>query len=173
MGRISISIPDKLMAKLEPLKEGINISQLCREALERRIDAYERASRRNGHELDIEALVQRLREESALVEGKFELLGKKNAAEWLSAASYLEFKNLAEANNSYNMHKYQLPRAAFRTMKLDMAEADATCDGIQSVVYKTAWLDYVRAVWSQIAGQLHPEDSKEPVEVPEEVGVES
>ena len=173
MARISISIPDKLMAKLEPLKEGINISQLCREALERRIDAYERASKRNGHELDIKGLVQRLREESALVEGKFELLGKKNAAEWLSAAPYLEFKNLAEASNSSNMNKYKLPREAFRTMKLDMTEENATCDGAQAVAYKTAWLDYVRAIWTQIAGQLETEDSKEQAEVPEKVGAET
>ncbi len=173
MARISISIPDELMAKLEPLKEGINISQLCREALERRIDAYERASKRNGQELDIEGLVQRLREESALVEGKFELLGRENAAEWLSAASYLEFKNLAEADNSSNMHKYKLPRAAFRTMKRNMAQANATCDGVQAVAYKTAWLDYVRAVWSQVVGQLELDNGKEPVEVPEEVGADS
>ena len=37
MGRISISLPDSLMAKLEPIKNGVNISQLRREALEQRV----------------------------------------------------------------------------------------------------------------------------------------
>ncbi len=51
MARISISIPDKLMARLEPIKDDINVSKLCREALEQRVGAYERAAQRNERNL--------------------------------------------------------------------------------------------------------------------------
>ena len=152
MSRISISIPDQLMAKLEPIKDGINISQLCREALERRVAAFERAA---GHEaLDLDGLVKRLRDERSTEESKFEDLGKENAGRWLNAVSFLELKNVADNPSSSNLPKYKLPRAAFQIMKQDMAEANASCEGGQAIAYKTAWLDYVRSVWAQVVDQL-------------------
>ena len=154
MGRISISLPDSLIAKLEPIKDGINISQLCREALEQRVAAYERAANREGQELNLDALVQRLRGERELFGGKFEQFGKNNAATWLSTASYLEIQSIAENGQSNGMVKYKLPRAAFNTMKHDMKGMKLSCDGPQAVVYKTAWLDYVKTVWSDIVQQL-------------------
>ena len=105
MGRISISLPDSLLAKLEPIKEGINISQLCREALEQRVVAYERAADQNGNNLDFDALLHRLREERDRFGGKFEQLGKDNAAAWLSTGSYLEIQNVAEHSRSQRMYK--------------------------------------------------------------------
>ena len=154
MGRISISLPDSLMAKLEPIKDGINLSQLCREALEQRVAAYERAASRNGNDLDLDALVHRLRGERDLFGGKFEQLGKDNAAAWLTTASYLEIQNITAHNHSGGMHKYKLPRAAFKAMEQDMQEVKLSCDGPQAVVYKTAWLDYVKTVWSDVVEQL-------------------
>ena len=52
------------------------------------------------------------------------------------------------------MYKYRLPRAAFNAMQQDMQGVKLGCDGPQAVVYKTAWLDYVKAVWSDIVDQL-------------------
>jgi len=152
MARISISIPDKLMAKLEPIKDGINISQLCREALEHRVAAFERAARHDT--VDLDRLVKRLRDERSSEETKFEDLGKDNAGRWMNTVSYLELRNIAENSNSSKMSKYKLPRAAFQTMKQDMAEADASCEGGQAVAYKTAWLDFVRSVWAQVVDQV-------------------
>ena len=154
MGRISISLPDSLMASLEPIKDGINISQLCRDALEQRVAAYHRAASRNGNDLDFDALVHRLRGEWELFGGKFEQLGKDNAAAWLSTASYLEIQDVATHGHSDGLRKYKLPRAAFSAMKQDMQEVKLSCDGPQAVVYKTAWLDYVKAVWSQVVDRI-------------------
>ena len=167
MARISISIPDGLLARLEPVKESINISQLCREALERRIMTFERAAVQSGHELDTDRLVERLREERDVDGGKFEELGKSNAAAWMSIASYLEFKVVADDRRSTNMRSYKLPRAAFATMKQHMENLNASLDGAQAIAYKTAWLDSVRAVWSQIVDQLEPKDSSGTLADPE------
>lgn len=52
------------------------------------------------------------------------------------------------------MHKYKLPRTAFDTMKRDMQRVKLSCDGPQAVVYKTAWLDYVKAVWSEVVDRI-------------------
>ena len=157
MARISISIPDELMAKLAPIKDGINISQMCREALERRVASCEKAAGKDA--LDLDGLVQRLRDEKTGAESRFEDLGKTNAGFWLSSVSFLELKNMAENPSSSNMSKYKLPRAAFKVMKRDMAEADVDCEGSPAVAYKTAWLDYVRSVWTQVVDRI--EDAKQ------------
>ena len=154
MGRISISLPDSLLAKLEPIKDGINISQLCREALDQRVTAHERAAYRNGDNLDFDGLLHRLREERDRFGGKFEQLGKNNAAAWLFTGTYLEIQSVAEHSRSDRMHKYKLPRAAFNVMKQDMQGVKLSCDGPQAVVYKTAWLDYVKAVWSEVIDRI-------------------
>ncbi len=154
MARISISLPDKLLAKLEPIKDGINVSQLCREALEQRVATYERVASNNGNDLDLDALVNRLRAERDLFGGKFEQLGRNNAAAWLASAPYLEIQNIAARNESDGMKKYKLPNVAFNVMKQDMQVEKLSCDGTQAVVYKTAWLDYVKAVWSEIVDRI-------------------
>ena len=83
MPKITVSVSNELMAKLDPLKDRINISQVCREALERRIASFENTA---GHEtLDLEGLVQRLRDERSIEESKFEDLGKGNAERWLTS----------------------------------------------------------------------------------------
>ena len=60
------------------------------------------------------------------------------------------------------MENYRLPRTAFRMMKNDMEEAGAECDGIHAVVYKTAWLDYVTSVWSQVVSAMDENNHADP-----------
>ena len=160
MPRISINIPSDLMAKLDPIKDSINISQLCREALERHLSGSGRAAENNGVEMDVDELVTRLREEIVQEEGKFGRLGQGNAASWLATASYGEFQRVSEGRDISDMQKYKLPLAAFKTMKRDMKEADSTCEGAPAKEYKTAWLDFVRSVWTQVAPQLGQEDAQ-------------
>ena len=71
MARISVSVPEELLARLEPMKEQIDVRQVCRDALERRIQTYERAATVQADTLDLEALIERLRDERGLVEGRF------------------------------------------------------------------------------------------------------
>ena len=105
MARISISIPGDLMARMDPIKDRINISQLCREALERRVSAFERAAKSNGTDLDVDELVTRLQEELVEEEGRFERLGQENAASWLRTAAYREFQSVAEAQTASGRKK--------------------------------------------------------------------
>ena len=152
MARISVTIPDKLIAKLGQIKGDTNISQLCRECLEHRVDEFERAA---GHDaLDFDGLVQRFRDQRLVADSKFEDLGKTNAGHWMDTASYIELKNTAEEIDPSNMDRYRLPKAAFKIMKQDMAVANVDCESSHAVEYKTAWLDYVKSVWTQASDQL-------------------
>ena len=155
MPRISISLPNELVVRLEPVKDKINVSQVCREALDRRIAMIAGASEQDGLDgLDLESLVSRFREERRLVEGQWEELGRKNGGAWLSGASYLELKNVIERPPSSNMEEYKLPTAAFRIMKRDMEQANGVWKGGMAVTYKTAWLDYVKSIWARIESEV-------------------
>ena len=171
MNRITISIPDKLMARLEPIKPEINISRFCREALEHRVEDFEKLARRDA--LDVDILVKRLRDERSADESKFEDLGKDDAERWLDTVSYFELKNIVENPNSSNMSKYKLPRVAFEVMKQSMSEANVSCEGGQAVAYKTAWLDYVRSVWARVPVQTEEPNQTRTVEDQLEEAVES
>ena len=74
---------------------------------------------------------------------------------------------MAENGNSVEIQKYRLPRGAFKTMKQDLLESEKLdLDGIHAMAYKTAWLDYVRALWAQVVD--HVEEStnhQKPAEV--------
>lgn len=170
MTRISISIPDSLMAKLEPIKDSINISQLCREALEQRVGALDQATEGNGSPPDQEDPVLRLRGERSAYEGRFERLGMEGAATWLASAPYPEVKTVTESGKPSSMVKYRLPRAAFKVMKRDMEEANLDCEGPHGEAYKTAWLDQVMAVWAQVVDGFESTGSPEPAKAVEENG---
>lgn len=158
MARISVSVPEELLVRLEPVKERINVSQVCRDALERQIQVFERAATVQADTPDLEALIDRIRQERVLVEGRFEELGRHNAATWLVTAPYLELKVVTETNGAVDMGKYRLPSSSFKTMKRDMENERVTVEGPQATTYKTAWLDQVRTVWTQVIEQLESED---------------
>ena len=153
MARISVRLPEELVSSLEPHKEQINVSQVCRESIERRVAAFERAAE-GGEELDLDELVARLREERELAEAKFETLARRNAGAWLRTTSYVELKGQVESNGSGDAVKSRLPHAAFRTMKHDLDQARVSYEGPQAGLYKTAWVDYVRAVWLQLEDRV-------------------
>ena len=167
MARISVYIPGEIMEKLERVKHRINISEVCREALDRRMAAIGE----RGEGLDMENLIPRLREERAQVDGKWEELGRRNAAVWLDGASYLEVKAVATDEPSSNMENYKLPRPAFHLMRLDTKEVQGGCRGHHAVAYKTAWLHHVMDVWQQLVAE--PDRVEKPVSKGEPEPVET
>ena len=150
MARVSVNIPDDLVARLEPVKHRINVSQVCREALERRTTSVERAPEDAG---DLEGLIERLRDEREAIEGRFEQLGRRNAVSWLSTASYTDVKHIAESRTPSTMEQYGLPTTGFSMMKPDMGEAKVGLDGLHAIAYKTAWLDQIQSVWAGVVDQ--------------------
>ena len=97
---------------------------------------------------------------------------RRNAAAWLGAASYRELEGVIDEGDPSAIRKYKLPHAAFRIMKREFRRADGDretrrangehemrrangdLEGSAAVAYKTAWLDYVKAVWVQVELQL-------------------
>ena len=149
MARISVYIPDEIMEKLDGMKHRINISEVCREALDWRMATI--GEWVEG--LDTENLIPRLREEGAQVKGRWEELGRRNAAIWLDGASYPQVQEFAVSEPFSNMADFQLPRSAYLLMRLDIKESTENPRGDLEVAYKTAWLHHVSEVWQRLVAE--------------------
>lgn len=87
--RLGINIPNDLHRRLVPLKQHVNVSQICREAIEHRIRPYEKALASRSNE-DVAKAIERVWEEERsmrkIVEVDWGTLGYKDAKCWIEKA---------------------------------------------------------------------------------------
>ena len=93
MSRIGINVPDDLLARLRPFKKSLNVSEICRAALERQAEAYERAKKRLVID-DLGSLVERFLKERADLEVDWQSIGIEDAKVWFELAPYKKVKDL-------------------------------------------------------------------------------
>ena len=91
--RIGVNIPNDLYRRMEPIKHTINVSQVCREALEARVEDYERA--RDRLESDhMDETVDRLSGEEEELSVDWKELAWTDASTWVEAADIETFEYL-------------------------------------------------------------------------------
>ncbi|MCY4530350.1 MAG: hypothetical protein OXD46_15125 [Chloroflexi bacterium] len=91
--RIGVNIPNDLYRRMEPIKHTINVSQLCREALEAHVEDYERARARLESD-DISETTNRLFREEEHMTVDWKELGWTDAKEWVEAVDKVNFEHL-------------------------------------------------------------------------------
>ena len=95
--RIGINIPNHLHRRLEPVKQYVNVSQICREAIEDRIRCYERAVESLGNGDIVKAMDRTWKEERelmAVVEVDWGMCGLRDAESWVEAAGLRDWNYL-------------------------------------------------------------------------------
>ena len=91
--RIGINIPDDLDRRLRPFKSSINVSQVCKAAIDEYVSLCERAQKEADSD-EVEKLASRLLEEKRTTRVDWELFGLQDAREWASLASQDELETL-------------------------------------------------------------------------------
>ena len=95
--RLGISIPDELHRRLDPLKQYINVSQICREAIEERIRCYEKALA-SGSDKDIALAMEEAWKEELkmreIVDVNWGRLGSEDVRPWVTAAGLRDWNYL-------------------------------------------------------------------------------
>jgi len=92
--RIGVNIPNALYERLKPLKETVNLSQVCREAIESYVEDYEHAAARVEADALDEVVARIGGEEASLSAVAWEELGWDDARSWVNAASHQDFEHL-------------------------------------------------------------------------------
>lgn len=169
MTRLGINVPNELVNRLKPFKTSINVSQVCRDALEAQVAAYERADAR-VEEDEMSDLIQKFRQEIASRELNWESLGHEDAKVWAELGSLDDFENLfyklsfvgrpgmLERPSINIVPHVDGARGFYERLKenADWAEWKYEHDeevnhvGKAQSEYELAWFSYIRAVWKKI-----------------------
>ena len=95
--RLGINIPNDLHRRLVPLKQYVNVSQICREAIEGRIRPYEKALASRSNE-SVARAIERVWEEELrmreIVEVDWGMLGYEDAKSWIEKAQLQDWEHL-------------------------------------------------------------------------------
>lgn len=92
--RVGINISNALYERVKPLKQTVNLSQVCREAIESYVEDYERAAARVETDALDEVIGRIGGEETSLSEVAWEELGWDDARFWVNGASREDFEHL-------------------------------------------------------------------------------
>ena len=158
MARTTISIPDPLAKRLEPLKDRINVSLICQTALEARVETYERIAALSEEDV-MEKLVQRLRIEKEQSSEWSYQKGGEDGQKW--AIEDATFGELVEWSNS------ELVRNTFRdgVPFPESEEAQGWHQGTEDMArdmgeffnhdaYAQGFLESVGGVWEQVRNRV-------------------
>ncbi len=92
--RLGINVPNDLVKRMKPLKQVVNFSQVCREAIQTWVDSYERARDRAVQD-SMEDIARRLRQEIESYEVDWEAIGQEDAKIWVQLASLKDFEDFS------------------------------------------------------------------------------
>ncbi|MYE41565.1 MAG: hypothetical protein F4X27_15290 [Chloroflexi bacterium] len=106
--RIGINIPKELHQRIQPLKGAMNISQICREALEAHVEKYENSIGWLDSDVAKGTVAERCEEElrrKAMVEVDWETMGYQDAKGWVQAATLADWDDWNRYRNHADPHR--------------------------------------------------------------------
>ena len=179
MARTSISLPDDLAERLEPLKGQINISQVCQIALETKVRVHEQIQAALSEEDVMKGLVQRMRIQRAEANDLSYLLGQEDGQHWaIREATYQELHRWGPDRTLYRepRDEWEFQDALIRydggpylvedTFPSGTAQQllekrrlamENNAQVFEPQAFQMGFLASVRAVWSQVKEELEPE----------------
>lgn len=110
--RLGINIPNSLYKRIEPLKDRVNISQICRDAIEEWVNAYEYSLEKTQDE-GVNEIVTRLKEAWKPYIVDWQEIGREDARAWAEKATPENFAHFA--------HNLRVGRGHGRTPGIWMA----------------------------------------------------
>ena len=159
--RVTISVPDTLLERLQPVKRRFNISAICQEALEMAI-TYEEL-KTQAREQD--NLVERLRAEKSVLLNKVRQEGFELGMRSSSKLSYEDFNHFERvsplaASLDEDVLGYlwtfldvkEYPQQA-RTHDPDFAHL-LEVDPQSRIIFAQSWLEGVLSIWQTIKAQV-------------------
>ena len=165
--RIGINLPNDLLKRIEPLKPTINVSQICRDAIEVYDARYERAQKHVDTD-GTRSVADGFREAEKGEVVDWEELGYQDARDWVRAATLKDIKYLfhnIEVSRRLNMNEsilfYRIipgPKtfwdrvAEHQEWFIRQIEDDEAPNyhKLADDEYRRAWIAYVTVVWERV-----------------------
>lgn len=182
MARLGINVPDELLKRMKPFKSSVNVSQVCRDALEAQVAAYERARARFDGD-NLRDLIQRFSEEHVDREIDWETLGHEDAKVWMELASLKDLETVfyrlsfvgrpgmlerptvgivpfLEGTKLFEHRWQENEEAVLRLYDFD----ENTNHYLRAKEkYELGWFSYARVVWEQVQATIAKDKGNTPV----------
>ncbi|MFC1944487.1 hypothetical protein ACFLX5_03210 [Chloroflexota bacterium] len=172
--RLGINVPNDLIERFKPLKATHNLSQICRDAIQSRVEAYEKAVAQADSD-EMQVVVDRLASDylkKTVLD--WQAIGRDDAKDWVQAASLDDFEILF---HNVDVHKkigvgkmglylqggYKKGAARFVDRQHEhedwferMYELDEDPNHYiwAEAEYTEGWFSYVTAVWQMVKNRI-------------------
>jgi hypothetical protein len=154
--RVTVSIPDMLYEKLEKWRESFNLSKMFQDAVMEAIQRKEDFQKRIREDLDLHAIVERLRQEKARSEGNFFESGRRDGLLWARSAHYDELMYAVAWTDLDNAARDRILGGFFqeRVENNTLLEAGVEGNGESFRIYVKGWKNGVEQFWNEIREKL-------------------
>lgn len=154
--KVTISIPDMLHEKLEKWRESFNLSKMFQDAVSEAIQRKEEFQKRIREDLDLNQIVDRLRQEKLQSEGNYYQSGKSDGLRWAKTAHYDDLLYALHWNNLENAVKDQVLGEYFQEMHQDnrLLRANTYNNGEYFLNYLKGWKQGVAYFWDEVKEKL-------------------
>jgi mannose/fructose/N-acetylgalactosamine-specific phosphotransferase system component IIB len=162
--RLTIAIPNGLYERLQTVKQEINISGVCQEALNMAITLKE--TQTQALTFDHKQLIDRLKLEKKLLVAQIKEQGRKLGIQSAMTLSYKEFQRIErlsqghvriEASSFAGMWKLLASRQPEQNMEFEGEELRemASLNEENKAIFVEGWMEGVLTVWNQIKDELN------------------
>lgn len=154
--KVTVSIPDLLHEKMEKWRESFNLSKMFQDAITEAIQKKEDIQKRIREDLDVNQIIERLRQEKQKSEGNYYDAGKRDGVSWAKTAHYedliyaLGWEDLKGALQDRVLGEY------FSAIQEKHRLMTVTPEGINEYlkVYLNGWKSGVNQFWEEIREKL-------------------
>lgn len=154
--KVTVSIPDLLHEKMEKWRESFNLSKMFQDAVTDAIQKKEELQKRIREDLDLNQIVERLRQEKQQAEGNSYESGKSDGVTWAKTAHYedlmyaLDWKEFDQALEDRVLGDF------FDKKQRGNRLMTVTPEGVNEYfrVYLDGWKNGVEQFWEEIHDKL-------------------
>ncbi|MDP3480820.1 MAG: hypothetical protein Q8R88_13695 [Desulfoprunum sp.] len=154
--RVTVSIPDMLHEKMEKWRESFNLSKMFQDAVMEAIQKKEDFQKRIREDLDLQEIIERLRNEKARSEGDFFDSGRRDGLLWARSAHYDDLMYALDWDDVDNAVKDQILGGFFQEKSKNNKLLEARPDGLSESfrVYVKGWKSGIEQFWNEIQEKL-------------------
>lgn len=154
--KVTVSIPDMLHEQMEKWRESFNLSKMFQEAVSEAIQKKEELQKRIRDDLDLNQIIERLRQEKMQSEGNYFETGKADGVRWAKTAHYEDllyargWEDFDSATRDRVLGGYFQQRVeTSRLMEMTSAGANQHLR-----VYLEGWKHGVEQFWQEVCEKL-------------------
>ena len=154
--KVTVSIPDLLYEKMEQWRASFNLSKMLQEAVAEAIQKKEDFQKRLREDLDLNQIIERLRQEKRQSEGDYYETGRQDGLNWAKSAHYddliyaINWEACEEAEDDPVLGPY------FAEKKV--ARRPRPCEGQASPnlfrLYLSGWQSGVGQFWEEVREKI-------------------